>query len=137
MSYTIEQLKSLEKKLVSDLESVRRVMALNTNPDLIRVSELLNENKIGNNETKPLFESPTTIPPRKGPIKNPEIADLITKFATPFKLADVRAAIGKEFPDRQLRSFSIPAVLRNMIKGGEIKEISPREGRNGATYAKI
>ena len=74
---------------------------------------------------------------RKGPVKNPEIWGVIMKFATNFKLSDVREAVAKEFPDRELRVFSIPAVLRLMREAGKIKEVSPREGRNGATYAKV
>ena len=135
MAYTKEQLKELEKRLVLDLETVRRVMALDANPDLIRVSELLGESKSRNGEQN-LFETPARSWPRKGPIKNPEIWTVIMKFATNFKLADVRTAVAKEFPDRELRVFSIPAVLRNMREAGKIKEVSPREGRNGATYAK-
>lgn len=135
MGYTKEQLKELEKRLVSDLEAVRRVVALDANPDLIRVSELLGESNPTNGEQN-LFETPIRSSPRKGPIKNPEIWAVIMKFATSFKLSDVRTTVGKEFSDRELRDFSIPAVLRNMIKAGKIKEVSPRKGRNGATYAK-
>jgi hypothetical protein len=136
MEYTKEQLKELEKKLVSDLEAVRRVMALDANPDLIRVSELLRETKPASKE-RTLFEAVVFKSPRKGPVKNPEIAGVIMKFATNFKLADVRTAVAKEFPDRELRTFSIPVVLRNLREAGKIKEISPRAGRNGATYAKV
>jgi hypothetical protein len=136
MEYTKEQLKDLEKKLVSDLETVRRVMALDANPDLMRVAELLRDKKPANGE-QTLFETPIRPPSRKGPIRNPEIFGVIMKFANNFKLSDVRAAVEKEFPDRQLRTFSIPAVLRNMRQAGKIKEVSPREGRNGATYGKV
>jgi len=135
MSYTIEQLKTLEKNLISDLEVVRRVMALDSNPDLIRVSELLGENKAASQERN-LFETPVRTPSRKGHVRNPEIAGVILKFATPFKFIDVVNAVKKEFPDRELKKFSVPAMLRQLREGGKIKEVSPREGRNGATYAK-
>ena len=137
MAHTTEQLKALEKKLVSDLETVRRVIALDANPDLIRVSELLSEININGTATpKLLFESPVSLPPQKGSVKNKEIAVVLMKFATPFKFVDAVAAVKKEFPDRQLKNFSIPAVLRRLREAGKIKEIVPREGRNGATYAK-
>ena len=135
MNYTTEQLKTLEKKLVSDLDTVRRVMALNANPDLIRISELLGENKPTSQE-RTLFETPVRMASRKGHVRNPEIASIILKFASPFKFIDVVNAVNKEFPDRELKKFSVPAMLRQLREGGKIKEVSPREGRNGATYAK-
>jgi hypothetical protein len=135
MVYTIEQLKTLEKNLVSDLNAVRRVMALDANPDLIRVSELLGEAKPSSAERN-LFETPVRTSPQKGHVRNLEIAAIILKFATPFKFVDVVNAIKKEFPDRELKKFSVPAMLRRLREGGKIREVSPRDGRNGATYEK-
>jgi hypothetical protein len=136
MKYTIEELKTLEKKLVSDLESVRRVIALDNNPDLIRVSELLAEKKPAHSE-RTLFETTASPPPRKGPVTKPEIVGVVLKFATAFKFVDVVSAVKKEFPERELKSFSVPAVLHMLREGGKIKEVEPRQGRNGATYAKV
>ena len=135
MDCTKDELKELEQSLLSDLESVRRVMALDKNPDLARVSELLRKAKQPVRSHSEVVLASTA--PRKGPVKNPEIADVIMRVSTNFKLADVRASVARDFPDRVLRKFSIPAVLRNLIKKGKIKEVSPRQGRNGATYAKV
>jgi hypothetical protein len=132
----MEQLKTLEEKLVSDLEAVRRVIALDTNPDLIRISELLTENKPAHSE-RTLFETPASTHPRMGPVTKPEIVGVVLKFAAAFKFVDVVSAVKKEFPDRELKTFSVPAVLRMLREGGRIKEVSPRQGRNGATYAKV
>ncbi|MDE3100539.1 MAG: hypothetical protein KGJ88_13805 [Verrucomicrobiota bacterium] len=134
MIYTREQLEALEKKLISDLEAVRRVMALGADPDLIRVSELLGAGKNGDDKTVPLFESTVGTPLQQNPIKNKEVAEVILKFAGPFKFADAVAVIRREFPDRPLRPFTVPAVLRKLRMAQKIKEIVPREGRNGATY---
>lgn len=136
MYYTTEQLKELEKKLVSDLEAVRRVMARNADPDLIRVSSLLGETKPAT-VAQNLFESPIALAPKKDPVKNKEIAQVVMKFATQFKFADVVSAVKREFPDRQLKIFSAPAVLRNLRKKGKIKEVMARQGRNGAVYVKV
>ena len=135
MNYTPEQLNALERKLVSDLDAVRRVMALDTNPDLIRVSELLAENKPVSPE-RTLFETPARSSPKNGHVTNSEIAAVILKFATAFKFADVVSAVRRDYPDRELRDSSIPTVLRSLREDRKIKEVEPRVGRNGATYAK-
>ena len=136
MNHTDEQLKELEKKLVSDLEAVRRVMARNADPDLIRVAALLADGKPDNRERN-LFETQVASSPKNKPVENKEASKVIMRFATNFKYGDVVAAVKKEYPDRQLRVFTIPAVLRKLRKAGKIKEFTPRNGRNGAVYVKV
>jgi len=135
MIYDADKLKELEKRLTADLDAVRRVMARNADPDLIRVSALLGESKPDIAECN-LFESPIVIAPRKSAVSNKEIGQVIMKFATQFKFADVVSAVKKEFPDRQLKVFSVPAVLHSLREDGKIKEVVARQGRIGATYAK-
>lgn len=135
ITWTEEQLVALEKQLISDLESVRRVRARDNDPDIMRVSVLLGGSK-PNNQPQ-LLETPAGRSPSTNPVSNKEIRQIIMKFAAPFKFVDVVAAVRKEYPDRLLRKFSIPAMLMRMKRNGKIKEVSARDGRNGAVYAKI
>ena len=133
---TEQQLKELEAKLVSDLNAVRRLLARNVDPDMIRVSSLLAEKPAAVERT--LFETRSgPPPPRNSHITNSEIRHIVMKFATNFKFSDVKAAVEAQFPNRQLKIFSIPMVLRNLRNENKIKEVAPREGRIGATYAKV
>jgi hypothetical protein len=141
MILNTEQLRELEKKLASDLESVRRVIALNTNPDIARVSELLGEKIVKPTEPEMFKIENNTLPaiptPSLGPIPRERIKQVILGFSGNFKFSDVVREIERQLPGRDFRQHLLAASLRQLREAGQIKEVIPRDGQNGATYAKV
>jgi hypothetical protein len=134
--YTETQLKELEKKLVSDLEAVRRVMARNIDPDLIRVASLLEVPKpIATPQN--LFESSPGKPPVNGNVTVDETKQVILKFATSFRFSDVVKAVSTAHQNRVIRSHVVATALRKLDEEKKIRILVPREGQNGATYVRI
>ncbi|MGA2865931.1 MAG: hypothetical protein ABSF95_15775 [Verrucomicrobiota bacterium] len=127
------ELKALIKQLEADLAAAKRVLALEENPALARVASLLKAREVAAQQPN-LFESATK--PDNGQVTGAEVQAIILKFATEFKAADVTAAVGKEFPRRELARSTIPNALHWLKKKKKITEVSKRAGNNGAVYVK-
>ncbi len=133
----IQALKALEAKLSSDLDAVRRILALAA-PDQASVREILSSLTFQD----PLSENPMTSKdqPTRNPHENPlKVAGLVRQCVTEldgsFGIGDVKSWI-KMHSQRTYGDVAIRQQLKKMELEGELVITFHGLGRAGSQYAK-